>query len=382
MDRNVIFNSAISIITSALNKKPINEELKGQLDDTLLKKVYKLLKFHGFNHVLFNFSKINGIEYFSPLKEIVESDYFTALSKSENTAFESGQIIECLSKGKIKHVILKGEELKTLYPKGFIRQSADIDVLVEDKNLDKAVKILKDTFEIISEERNYHDVSLTLSSGVLTELHFSLSENDERLDVITEDWQENLIKGKTTYNYKFNTEFLICYLVVHTAYHFYNGGAGIKALLDLFLIQNLPFNKEIVLSRLKLGKLDVFYEKIYELISVWFEGKEHNDTTLKIEEFILNGGEFGNYYQSNKALEDNKASILKRIFLPYNVLCNYYPTLKKCCLLYPVFTVHRFFKALFSKDKLERAKKQVSAKEMAEDTKENINNLFKELNLK
>lgn len=382
MEKDVIFNSAITIIDGALNKKPISDDFKKQLDGELLKKIYKLLKFHGFNHVLFNFSKENDFELFSPLKEIVESDYFTALSKSENTSFESGQIIEALSNGKIKHVILKGEELKSLYPKGFIRQSADIDVLVEEENLEKALKILNENFKIVSQERNFHDVTLITASNVVIELHFTLSENDEKLDLITNDWKDNLVKGKNAYNYKLNTEFLICYLVAHTAYHFYNGGAGIKAVIDLYLIKNLPFNKEIVLNRLKVGGLDIFYEKLNDLVLVWFDGNTHTDLTLKMQEFILSGGEYGNYYQSKKAVNNkNVNNIVKKIFLPYSTLCNYYPSLKKCPLLYPVFIVHRFIKALFSKEKLDRAKKQIKAEELPVDKKENINNLFKELNL-
>lgn len=381
MNKDVIFQSAIKVIDCTLNKKPISEDFKKQLDDSLLKQIYKLLKFHGFNHVLFNFTKENNIELNSPLKEVVESDYFKAISKSENYSYETSRIIEVLTSGKIKHVILKGEELKALYPKGFIRKSADIDVLVEETNLTKALKLLKENFEIIKEERNYHDVTLTLSTNVVIELHFSLSENNEKLDAITNDWALNLVNGSTNYNYKLNTEFLICYLITHTAYHFYNGGAGIKSFIDLYLIKNLSFNKEIVFSRLQSGELVVFYEKVYELISVWFEDKEHTDLTLKMEEFILNGGEFGNYYQSSKAVDGKQKGIIKKIFLPYKTLCNYYPILKKCCILYPIFIVVRLVKALFSKDKLNRAKKQLNAKELTNENKENLNDLFNNLHL-
>ena len=381
MNKDVIFKSAIEILNCALNKKPISEDFKKQLDDSLLKKTYKLLKFHGFNHVLFNFCKENNIELLSPLKEIIESDYFVSISKSENYSYETSRIIEVLTNAKIKHVILKGEELKALYPKGFIRQSTDIDVLVDEKNLNKALKVLKDNFDALKEERNYHDVTLTLSSNVLIELHFTLSENNEKLDSITNDWASNLVKGSTEYNYKFNAEFLICYLITHTAYHFYNGGAGIKPFIDLYLIKNLSFNNEEVLNRLKQGGLDVFYEKVYELISVWFEDKEHTDLTLMMQEFILNGGEFGNFYQSHKALEGKTKGIFKKIFLPYKTLCNYYPILKKCCILYPIFIVVRLVKVLFSKEKLDRAKTQIKSKEITDDKKENLNDLFKNLHL-
>ena len=72
MNKDVIFQSAIKVIDCALNKKPISEDFKKQLDDSLLKQIYKLLKFHGFNHVLFNFTKENNIELNNTNKFFIE----------------------------------------------------------------------------------------------------------------------------------------------------------------------------------------------------------------------------------------------------------------------------------------------------------------------
>ena len=69
-----------------------------------------------------------------------------------------------------------------------------VDILVEEKSLSKALKALKNQLNIVKEERNYHDVTLILDNGVVIELHFTLSENDERLDKITEDCFNNLEK--------------------------------------------------------------------------------------------------------------------------------------------------------------------------------------------
>ncbi len=382
MEKLVIFDSAIKVLNSALNNEPISEEFKMQLLGNL-KAVYKLLKFNGFNHVFFNFFKDNNLEISDDINDIFKKDYLTCLYKTENASHINKKIIQVLTESKIKHVILKGEELKKYYPKTLLRPSADIDVLVEESNLKKACDALRKNFNIVKSERNYHDVTLTTDLGVIIELHFSLSENNKNLDLVTNDWKNNLVNGNTPYNFNFNNEFLICYLITHTAYHFYNGGTGIKPFIDLYLLlKNIPFDDAVIINRLKLGELNVFYESVLALISVWFYNKPHTNLTLKMQEFVFNGGEYGNYYQSNKNLGDKKSRLLKKVFLPYKTLCNYYPILKKVCVLYPVFIVIRCFKVIFSKQKLESANNQIKATSISQTKKQELTALFKELNLK
>ncbi len=379
MDVNVISSIAINILNCEINDKLVENDIKKQLSSELLKGVYKLLKFHDLNHVLFNFIKKNDIEVPSEFAKILKNDYLSAVLKSENVTFETRNVSKILSDTGVKHVILKGEELKGYYPKGFIRPSADIDVLVEENSLSKALKALKSNLEVVSMERNYHDVTIVLDNGIIIELHFTLSENDDRLDRVTEGYLDNLEKV-VDFKYKFNNEFTVAYLITHIAYHFYNGGCGIKSFIDLHLIKSkINYDENIVISYLEKGNLTVFYKKVFELIGVWFNKEVYDETTLEMERFVLNGGAYGSFYQSQKSTENFKNRIIKKIFLPYKTLCNYYPVLKKACILYPFFIVVRCFKVVFSKEKRERVKNQINAKEI--DNKDKIISLFKELNL-
>lgn len=379
MNVNVISLIAVNILNCELNDKLVENDIKKQLTSELLKGVYKLLKFHDLNHVLFNFIKRNDIEVSSEFSQKLKNDYLSAVLKSENVTYETKNISNILSDNGIKHVILKGEEIKAYYPKGFIRPSADIDVLVNESSLSKALKAIENNLKVVSTKRNYHDVTIVLDNGIIIELHFTLSEHDERLDSVIENYLDNLEKI-SDYKYRFNSEFMIAYLITHTAYHFYNGGCGIKSYIDLFLLKSkINYDENIVLSYLEKGNLTVFYKKVFELINVWFNGELHTDTTLKMEEFVVNGGAYGSFYQSQKSTENFSKRILKKIFLPYKTLSNYYPVLKKVCVLYPVFIVVRCFKVIFSKEKRDRAINQINAKEI--DNKDKIKSLFKELDL-
>ncbi|MBO5927219.1 MAG: nucleotidyltransferase family protein [Clostridia bacterium] len=379
MDERLIFSCSIAVVNWALDKKPIDGLMKEKLNNNVLTYVFKLLKFHGLSHLLYGFIRENQIEVSNNLNLAIEKSYLKALTESENIGFEYARIVTALNNSKIKHVTLKGEYLKAFYNKDFIRPSCDVDILVLEKGVDEAVNALKDNLEVVKAERNYHDVTINLKSGVLVELHFTLSENVKNLDAITKNYL-NYIEKKSgeDYSYKFKNEFLISYLVVHTAYHFYNGGAGLKPFIDLYLLKRgLSYNEEEVLSILKNGNLTVFYKRVFDLIDVWFNGKAYNDIAIEMEKFIFNGGEYGSYYQT----KSDKKGVIRKIFLPYKAMCNYYPILKKACVLYPFFIIARLFKGVFSKEKLQRAKKKIKSEKVSSFKKEKIENLFKELNL-
>ena len=74
-------------------------------------------------------------------------------------------------------------------------------------------------------------------SEVTIELHFSLEEGVENLDnLLLDAWNYATLKGEKTHQYQFSNEFLIAHHVCHMAYHFINGGCGIKPFIDLKIL--------------------------------------------------------------------------------------------------------------------------------------------------
>ncbi len=94
------------------------------------------------------------------LYQFVQHDY--ALEK----------ISAALDLKQIPYILLKGAVLRNLYPAPELRTSCDIDVLVKETDLDKAVEAIEANTDLRAQQRNYHDISMT-NSQVYLELIMS-----------------------------------------------------------------------------------------------------------------------------------------------------------------------------------------------------------------
>ena len=163
-----------------------------------------------------------------------------------------------------------------------------------------------------------------------------------------------------------------------------HGGSGIKPFIDLYLIKNaISLNQSKLLDFLKKGKLEEFYYKIMHFIEVWFDEKEYDEFSLLLEDYVLLGGVYGSAEQQNAVASiktKKRSGLIKKVFLPYKTLKEYYPILNKLAILYPFCVVIRLFRVLFNKERLNRAKKEIKAS-LDEDKKQKIEKLFKELNI-
>lgn len=85
-------------------------------------------------------------------------------------------IKSCFEKHDIEYILLKGSVLRDLYPDKWMRTSCDIDVLIKEEKLERAVSALEQETDFRYIKRLYHDVSLS-TYNVHLELHFSIKEN-------------------------------------------------------------------------------------------------------------------------------------------------------------------------------------------------------------
>ena len=78
-------------------------------------------------------------------------------------------------------------------------------------------------------------------------------------------------------------------------------------------------------------------------------GSTHDDTTALLQDFILNGGVYGNL--KNRALIYEKTTPKKKIWSyiwkPYNELKYWYPRLAKHKWLLPFYEIKRWFTIVF-----------------------------------
>ena len=236
------------------------------------------------------------------------------------------KIETALKNARIPYIPLKGAVLRKLYPAPEMRTSSDVDVLVHEDDLDRAVETIEAHTDFKADHRAYHDISM-LNQSVHLELHFSIKENDENLDkVLNKAWEYAIpIEGS---RYAFTPEFLMFHVVAHMSHHFLQGGLGIRPFLDLWLLRNkTKFDENMVKTLCQQCGILKFYEECCNLIEVWLEDGKHTETTEMLEEFCFSGGVFGSSKFKNAARQRAHRGLkymFSRVFPPASQVREYY----------------------------------------------------------
>lgn len=330
--------------------------------------VYKLSKAHDVAHLVGDALNKSGVFENLPadldeneraaiakVKEKFDEQIFTAVYRYENINYELEQICKTLEEAKIPFIPLKGSVIRKYYPEPWMRTSCDIDVLVHENDIEKAMSFLVKKSGAACKTKGSHDVGLFLNS-VHIELHYSLIESDVvgKADIPLQNVWNYAQQIEQTSQYTLNEEMFYYYHIAHMAKHFIHGGCGIRPFIDLWLYNrvntgNTDKRNELLLE----GGLVKFSEKTEKLSSVWVEGKKHDITTQEMEGFILRGGVYGTFDNSVIIQQSKKRGkfyyVLSRIFLPYKTLTKYYPKLKIRKWLLPFYEVKRWLEILFSK---------------------------------
>ena len=299
------------------------------------REIYGIAKSHDLSHMLASAPDITAPEVVGALsKDRMLATYRYARQRSE---YE--KLLATLEEERIPFIPLKGSVLRAQYPTPADRTSSDIDLYVEESDLDRALAVLTEKLGYKAGWKDVYDVSTYSPSGVHVEMHYSLSEKDERVERVFKSIMEQTVPAPgCEYHRLMPPEYFYTFHIVHMAKHFARGGSGIRGVLDLAIInKRMPCDREV--ARLLLSECGVltFSEEIERLCAVWFSGAEHTSLMLEMERYIVGAGVFGNL-ENQVAIEHKKQGgrlryILGRIFAPYDRLKLYYPRLEKYKIL-------------------------------------------------
>lgn len=272
-----------------------------------------------------------------------------------------GKICAVLNEAEISFIPLKGAVLRDLYPSPELRTCCDIDILVQEDKLEKAVKAIEAGTDFRMEKQSYHDVSMN-NSHVHLELHFSINEDMENVDRLLEKvWNYSENDGGN--RYKLTPEFQIFHVIAHMSYHMLHGGIGIRSFLDLWLLRTkTKYDETLVRQFCKECSILTFYEKCCELVDAWMGGKDTPEDILVFEEYVLNGGVFGNTENALAAKQRTRRGIrylIQRIFISRKQLEIEFPELNEKPYLILICHIKRWFR-LFNRKKRLRALKEIN----------------------
>jgi len=252
----------------------------------------------------------------------------------------------------VDYLPLKGARLRHLYPKAEMRTSCDVDILVKENDLSRATALLEEKLGFQKDGETYHDVSLSLGEGIHLELHYNITENDPRTDGLLSSVWEHARRVGETHEYEMSPTYFAFHIISHAYSHFARGGCGIRALMDIWVLRHrTDFDGDGTRALCDSVGLLPFYEGFVALSEAWFSGKEKDELSSLMQDFILRGGIYGTRENRINAGAGQKKSRLRyalsRVFLPMRYLSLSYPILKKHPVLMPFYQVKRWFRIFF-----------------------------------
>lgn len=339
-----------AILRSAISGEPMEEAERAlyRSEAEALSQLVTLAKQHDVAHLVAFGLKNNGLWGQSEWESVLEKELFKAVYRCETQEEARKQLCECLEEAEIPFLPLKGSVIRTLYPEPWMRTSCDIDVLVPQEWLERAVACLT-AVGFRSEGKDTHDVSLFAPNGTHVELHYSLMEDHFAqcsAKVLDGVWRTAVLHDGGEMRYDMPEDMFYFYHIAHMAKHFENGGCGIRPFVDLWILRGRCRDAEARQKLLREGGLLTFAEQVERLSEVWLGQAEHTELTRRMEAYLLQGGVHGTL-ENHVAVQQVKRGgkvryMMSRIWLPYESLCVQAPILKKHRWLMPIMEVRRW----------------------------------------
>ena len=355
-----------ALIRFEINGDELCDEIKNLITLEMLPALFKLSKRHDLAHLIGDALEKNGLlPDGTEAKKRFLQERNMAVYRIEQLRYEYEQTFAILEELQVDYLPLKGTVLRKLYPEDWMRTSADVDVLVHKVDLGKIIAALQEKLEYVQESIGAYDAVVISPTGFHLELHFDLItkyDNETANDLLANVWDYTDRVGNS-YQRIMRDDYFYYYHLAHMARHFIDGGCGVRPYVDLWLLNNkISFDKESRNALLEKGGLLKFAQASEFLSRVWLEEEPHVQESRWLEDYLLNGGVYGN--KENKVVIQQGQTgsrfkyIMSRIFMPLEEMQYRYEVLKKHKWLYPFMVVRRCFEVLFKGDS-KRIKKEL-----------------------
>lgn len=365
---NKTYIQFFELIKSSLNNKIFTEDI---IDDLCL---YAISRDNGLSGMIFN--SLDSEKISSDVYKRFEKAFYNFYMKDTLQNREIEQINNIFNLYNIDHVFLKGSFLKEVYPASFMRSMGDIDLLIRQRDLQKAKEVmLANGFKhYISVESHECFIS---ENGGLVEIHTRLnSENIDRYDKFLLQTWDNVCHVDSS-RYELGLEYNLVYLLIHMVKHFNSSGIGLRSVLDIGLFMN-KYSNELSIDKLMTHisecNLQLFFTNILWLNQKYFEfdfeyllnGFSQDEEFLNdITNFIITsgvhgrGGNFNRFTckmtmharNKNNIRKGKFAYIIQVIFPSYRSMRSTYTYLNKFPYFLPFAWLSRWCKLIFKKTK-------------------------------
>ena len=280
----------------------------------------------------------------------------TALFDKEKKA-----VLEKMEENGIWYMPLKGALVKDLYPKYWMREFSDHDILFDPARRDDVREIMLGLeFTEGKEKDGIHDHYY--KNPVLNfEMHWILfgTTFDRTIAAYYSNVKEWLIKDpENQFGWHFTPEDFYVYFLAHAYKHYSDGGTGLRSLLDIYVIlkETSPDMVKVSAELEKLGMTD-FESRFRSLSLDLFGGKELTEDELEMLSYMVSSGTYGTVQNSvgNKISKagggkiGKRRYIFNRIFPTMEQIENWNPFFYQHKILLPFLLPYRLLRGVFKR---------------------------------
>jgi len=277
---------------------------------------------------------------------------------------ERAKLLSAMEENGIWYLPLKGIILKDCYPRSYMREMSDNDILFDfgkAKQLRKVMLGLGYTCKEFFHTDHGHDI-YTKPPMLNFEMHRSLIYRypHRRLFEYYRDKTDLRKKDPdNSFGYHMSLEDFYDYLICHMFKHYSEGGTGLRALLDIYVFEKKyagVLSREYIDAELEKMGLRDFEQQARLLAEKVFDRRELSETETRSLLYYIESGCYGTYFHRVEGkLEKNGGGkgkcryILRRIFPSRDSLQLCHPFVYRHMILYPFVVIYRPIHGVFKK---------------------------------
>lgn len=323
------------VVCAILDIQP--DEPTAELD---WKKVYNVSTeqslFAAFYHSLQKIKSKPGDEVLAKMKKI----YMQSLNLCIRKDYISQEAVKLIADGSVNVLPLKGFYIKEYYWRKEFRYVSDLDIYTD--NVKKAVKILlSDGFEQVKDD--IHHVVLS-KNNFAVEVHKTLFVGKYK-DLFLSPFENCFNPVSNKYIFRMKNNYFYAFFIAHCAYHFMNGGIGLRSICDIYLInRHLKITDKSLIEKCGLSE---FEKVLSEFAADVFSFKEYDRELMEVVLSSHTNGDDENNKKIDVASKGRSTSLIRRIFPSYEYMSTAYDIKNRSQL--PLFWLKRFAKNTHNK---------------------------------
>lgn len=364
----------------------LNGDVPEQPENIDYEELFAFGKSHGVENMLYAALRDLNIDVPEETMQKFKTAYEMQIMVEATQALEFEAIAKKFELLGIDFAVFKGTLLRYLYPMPDYRKSGDIDIIVKDISKEKMDKIMVDLGYDVDDcfdEYEVHD-AYTKKPFIEVEIHKQLLKTTNRAyEFCLGVWEHSKPKIDGSHQYIMGNEFMYIYLLAHLCNHLYMGGAGIRILMDFYVVRRkVRFNEKLLAKYLKRTRLTELNNMVMKLIEKWFGDNYKTEQDAEIlENIVFKNGSFGSSEMHDIIISSNTRTnklynVCQKLFVSADMLKGRYPILEQKPCLLPFFWIYRVFDIGFHERDTVHEKMKVIVGDNAK-TDKNIKNIVK-----